>query len=157
MLTSSWRFSLRCRLGMAMVPSPSIRPASHAASVTSSVLPGLDCVISNTDPYSTAQHPPFLDTLPGNSVCAGSSSTLPTIRVGRASIGGGGGTVIPYLSKWPGLCLHPQRKQVGAGRIIRCKHRILVLARLKARRVYESLQGSPAVGPLATPRRCHTC
>jgi hypothetical protein len=36
--------------------------------------------------------------------------------------------VIPYLSIWPGLCLHPLACAVGAGRIIRCEHRILVLA-----------------------------
>src|SRR5216117_3494608 len=34
--------------------------------------------------------------------------------------------------------------------------RILVRARrFPARRVYESLQGRPEVGPLPTPRRCH--
>ncbi len=36
--------------------------------------------------------------------------------------------MIPYLSIWPGLCLHPLVFEVGAGRIIRCEHRILVLA-----------------------------
>ena len=36
--------------------------------------------------------------------------------------------MIPYLSIWPGLCLHPLAYAVGAGRIIRCEHRILVLA-----------------------------
>ena len=51
------------------------------------------------------------------------------------------------------------REQV-AERVIRLEsNRILVFAQRTyacARRVYESLQGSPEVGPLATPRRCHT-
>ena len=53
--------------------------------------------------------------------------TLPTILVGRESIGGGGGTVIPYLSIWPGLCLHPPLYAVGAGRLIQSEDQILVL------------------------------
>lgn len=44
----------------------------------------------------------------------------------------------------------------GAGRVIRSSVRPDPSARPAfARRAYESLQGSPAVSPLATPRRCH--
>jgi hypothetical protein len=64
------------------------------------------------------------------------------------------GQFAPHLSMWPGLCLHPITRVRGVLSSRICD-RILVLARPEARRAYESLQGSPAVGPLATPRRCH--
>lgn len=60
--------------------------------------------------------------------------------------------MIPRLSTRPGLCLHPSPS--GAGRVIRPEPDPSARP-AEARRVYESLQGSPAVGPLATPRRCH--
>ena len=72
-------------------------------------------------------------------------------------VGGGGGTVHPRLSLRTGLCLHPHRED--AERVIRpftlkpdpgarpaCANML--------RRVHESLQGRPEVGPLPTPRRC---
>ena len=62
------------------------------------------------------------------------------------------GQPVPPLSRRAGLCLHPLQ---DAERVIRVR-RILVPAHpLPGRRVYESLQGRPEVGPLPTPRRCH--
>ena len=79
--------------------------------------------------------------------------TKPLTVAGQGFLaGGGGGTVDPHLSMRPGLCLHPTNRVRGV--LSNQSHDwILVLARHEARRAYESLQGSPAVGPLATPRR----
>jgi len=52
----------------------------------------------------------------------------------------------------------PLRRCVDAERVIQPPWAswILVPAQaLRRRRVYESLQGRPEVGPLPTPRRCH--
>jgi len=76
----------------------------------------------------------------------------------RGTIGGGGGTAVPSLSRRAGLCLHPilARPSTGAGRVIRIVtdpdpsagsvHR--------TQPVYESLQGEGS-WPSRTPRRCH--
>jgi hypothetical protein len=54
----------------------------------------------------------------------------------------------------------PSSRYRDAGRVIhpRITGWILVSAQpaVRCRRVYESLQGRPEVGPLPTPRRCHT-
>jgi hypothetical protein len=91
----------------------------------------------------------------------------------RRDIGGGGGTVVPSLSRWAGLCLHPApvihddhaqersvlfglpRRPFPSRKAATSKHRILVSAPpLPDQPIYESLQGRRS-WPSSTPRRCH--
>ena len=71
--------------------------------------------------------------------------------------GGGGGTADPSLSRRAGLCLHPASRMRGVLFAANCL-RILVPAHCNRlhQPAYESLQGRPEVGPLPTPRRCHS-
>lgn len=73
---------------------------------------------------------------------------------GALQIGGGGGTAFPLLSKWAGLCLHPVTSRM---RGVLSTYKVDPSTRSfnEDQRVYESLQGSPEVCPLATPRRYH--
>jgi hypothetical protein len=83
---------------------------------------------------------------------------LPALRPGTTT-GGGGGTAHPRLSPRAGLCLHPfAHRASGCGACYptdRISAILVPAPGLRRRRVYESLQGRPEVGPLPTPRRCH--
>jgi hypothetical protein len=55
------------------------------------------------------------------------------------------------------LAGHPasMRSVLSGGSLSSCLILVLALNPGRSRRVYESLQGRPEVGPLPTPRRCH--
>ncbi len=102
MLTTSRRFSCAGRRVSVIVPSPSMSPAIYAASSTASCFARDADATANRNPANKRRLPGFLR--------------------GTLAFGGGGGTVVPSLSRRPGLCLHPSRRlraAKDAGRLIR--------------------------------------
>jgi hypothetical protein len=93
-----------------MVPSPSTRPAMYAAASA------VSCFVRRawTTVHFTWQE----------------RSRLPGFLRGTCTFGGGGGTVVPSLSRWPGLCLHPSSTSDEACGACypNCSFRILVPA-----------------------------
>ena len=77
----------------------------------------------------------------------------PGLSMAGASVGGGGGTAVPPLSRRAGLCHHPGQCRGRGVLSSACATGSWVLPRLVPRQLHESLQGRPEVSPLPTPRR----